>query len=76
MTAMIVAERGGCFLMPVFWRWISWEFGTFENDMTSFHNRDDVLTLLIHLGYLAYDKSRKVYIPNEEVKTIWRTHQY
>jgi hypothetical protein len=45
------------------------DVGTFENDMTSFHNRDDVLTLLIHLGYLAYDKSRKGYIPNEEVKT-------
>jgi hypothetical protein len=48
---------------------ISVNTDTFENDMTSFHNRDDVLTLLIHLGYLAYDKSRKAYIPNEEVKS-------
>ena len=28
---------------------------TFQNDMTSFRSRDDVLTALIHLGYLAYD---------------------
>jgi hypothetical protein len=41
----------------------------FENDMTNIKCRDDVLTILIHLGYLAYDKSRKAYIPNEEVKT-------
>jgi hypothetical protein len=28
---------------------------SFQNDMTSIQNRDDVLTLLVHLGYLAYD---------------------
>lgn len=43
--------------------------GTFQNDMTSINNRDDVLTLLIHLGYLAYDSDTKsVSIPNEEVR--------
>ena len=43
--------------------------GRFQNDMATFRSRDDVLTLLIHLGYLAYDKERKeVYIPNEEVR--------
>ena len=43
--------------------------GTFQNDMTTFHNRDDALTLLIHLGYLAYDMdSQEVFIPNEEVR--------
>ena len=32
-------------------------------------SKDDVLTLLIHLGYLAYDSTgREVYIPNEEVR--------
>ncbi len=42
---------------------------TFQNDMTSIKSRDDVLTLLVHLGYLAYDISTKsVYIPNEEVR--------
>ncbi|MCD7848109.1 MAG: AAA family ATPase, partial [Oscillospiraceae bacterium] len=41
---------------------------TFQNDMTSFSSKDDVLTLLIHLGYLAYDsKTQKATIPNLEV---------
>ena len=43
--------------------------GTFQNDMTTIRCRDDVLTLLVHLGYLAYDMEEKsVYIPNEEVR--------
>ena len=28
------------------------------NDMTTFATRDDVLTLLIHLGYLTYNSER------------------
>ena len=41
----------------------------FSNDLVTFRNRDDVLTLLIHLGYLAYDEeTRKVRIPNEEIR--------
>ncbi|MCD7715938.1 MAG: ATP-binding protein [Lachnospiraceae bacterium] len=44
------------------------KISTFQNDMTSFHSKDDVLTLLIHLGYLAYDSNtRKATIPNLEV---------
>lgn len=43
--------------------------GTFQNDMTSFESKDDVLTLLVHLGYLAYDSlNKEVFIPNEEVR--------
>lgn len=43
---------------------------TFSNDMTTFHSADDVLTLLIHLGYLGYDFSTKeVYIPNSEISS-------
>ena len=43
--------------------------GRFQNDMTTFKSKDDVLTLLIHLGYLAYDiDAKEVYIPNEEVR--------
>ena len=43
--------------------------GSFTNDMVTFHSKDDVFTLLIHLGYLAYDfKDKSVYIPNNEVK--------
>lgn len=46
---------------------------SFQNDITSLQNRDNVLTLLIHLGYLAYDqKQREVYIPNLEVADAFR----
>lgn len=41
--------------------------GAFQNDMVSFRSRDDVLTLLVHLGYLAYYEGH-VFIPNEEVR--------
>ena len=41
----------------------------FQNDMVSFIDKEDVLTLLIHLGYLAYDQKKKnAYIPNEEIR--------
>ena len=41
---------------------------TYQNDMTTFHGRDDVLSLLIHLGYLGYDdKKSEVFIPNREI---------
>lgn len=44
--------------------------GSFTNDMTTFRNENDVLTLLIHLGYLGYDEKNKlVFIPNSEVRT-------
>lgn len=43
--------------------------GTFQNDMTSIKSRDDVLTLLVHLGYLTYhSETESVSIPNEEVR--------
>ena len=42
--------------------------GTFSNDMTNFQGKDDVLTLLIHLGYLSYHwPDKTVNIPNKEV---------
>lgn len=42
--------------------------GTFQNDMTSFATADDVMTLLIHLGYLGYDfDTKEVFIPNKEI---------
>ena len=42
--------------------------GTFSNDMTTFATKDDVLTLLVHLGYLTYDNEKEtVEIPNREV---------
>ena len=44
---------------------------SFQNDFESFRSKDDVLTLLIHLGYLTYiedDDSGYAVIPNEEVR--------
>lgn len=42
---------------------------TFQNDMTSISSKDDVMTLLVHLGYLAYEADTKsVYIPNKEIR--------
>lgn len=42
----------------------------FTNDMTTFRTEDDVLTLLIHLGYLGYRYADKtVFIPNEEIRS-------
>lgn len=47
---------------------ISINVGTFSNDMTTFATKDDVLTLLVHLGYLTYDSvNETVRIPNKEV---------
>ncbi len=41
---------------------------TFQNDMVSFNSQDDVLTLLVHLGYLTFDsETSEVSIPNYEV---------
>lgn len=41
---------------------------TFTNDMVTFVTKDDVLTLLIHLGYLTYDfYTKEVSIPNYEI---------
>lgn len=41
----------------------------FQNDMTALESADDVLTLLVHLGYLTYDfYNQIVTIPNQEVQ--------
>lgn len=41
---------------------------SFQNDMRNFKTKDDVLTLLIHLGYLAYDsREKEAFIPNKEI---------
>ena len=43
--------------------------GSFMNDTVSFKNKDDVLTYLIHLGYLGFDQKRScAFIPNEEIR--------
>lgn len=45
----------------------------FQNDFETFESADDVLTLLIHLGYLTYHEAEStVQIPNEEVRIEFR----
>ena len=45
---------------------------SFVNDMSVVKSKDDVFTVLIHLGYLAYDETTmKCYIPNKEVAGEW-----
>ena len=40
----------------------------FQNDLSIVKSKDDVLTALIHLGYLSYDrKEGRCFIPNREV---------
>ncbi len=47
---------------------------TYQNDMTTFSGRDDVLSLLVHLGYLGYDnKNSEVFIPNQEILDEFKT---
>ena len=46
---------------------------SFENDFETFRSRDDVLTLLIHLGYLTWNEEEgTAHIPNEEVRIEFR----
>ena len=56
IIAMLAGER--CSVDPT----------SFQNDMSEIHGRDDVLTVLIHLGYLSFDWNKEeCYIPNREV---------
>lgn len=42
---------------------------TFRNDILRIQSKDDVLTYMIHLGYLGYDQTKKMaFIPNEEIR--------
>ena len=44
----------------------------YQNDLTSFKSKDDVLTALIHMGYLGYDtRTAEAFIPNEEVREVF-----
>ena len=50
------------------------DISSYQNDMTTFHGRDDVLSLLIHLGYLGYDsETKEVFIPNREILDEFKT---
>ena len=57
ITRMIAGEK------------ITVDVNDFENDLTKVDSKDTALTVLIHLGYLAYDiENRQCYIPNYEIK--------
>ncbi len=44
----------------------------YQNDMTTFRSKDDIFTLLIHLGYLGYDSEKKeMFIPNKEIRDVF-----
>ena len=47
---------------------------SFQNDLSEIYSKDDALTALIHLEYLAYDKNMlSAYIPNFEVAKAFQT---
>ena len=49
------------------------DISKYQNDMTTFYNKDDVLTLLVHLGYLSYDaETGEAFIPNREILDEFR----
>lgn len=48
---------------------VSVDVTTFQNDMISFSCRDDVITCLIHFGYLGYNQIyKKAFVPNEDIR--------
>ena len=58
-------------------------FSAYENDMSTFHGKDDVLALLVYLGYLGYEGDEtergvdsehgEVFIQNKEVREEFET---
>ncbi|MDY6324011.1 MAG: hypothetical protein SPL99_02960 [Catonella sp.] len=53
-------------------RSVSVRVKSFQNDMTSINSADDVLTLLIHLGYLVYNRADgTAKVPNREVMSVF-----
>lgn len=53
---------------------VSVDIAGYQNDMTTFYSKDDILTMFIHLGYLGYDRdTREVFIPNQEVLQVFRS---
>ena len=50
------------------------DINNFTNDMVTFKTYEDVLTLLIHLGYLGYNlETQEVFIPNKEISNEFVT---
>ena len=50
------------------------DVSTFQNDLTHYKTKDDVLTALIHMGYLGYDsETTEAFVPNEEVREVFES---
>ena len=50
------------------------DISTRQNDMITFRGKDDVLSFLIHFGYLGYDdENREAFIPNREALDEFRS---
>ena len=50
------------------------DVSSFLNSLDSIETRDDILTYLIHLGYLSYDAQNETCtIPNLEIQKRWKT---
>ncbi|MDR1764783.1 MAG: ATP-binding protein [Lachnospiraceae bacterium] len=50
------------------------ESDSFTNDMVTFAVKDDVLTLLVHLGYLGFlENTNEVFVPNKEIRDEFMT---
>ena len=48
------------------------DFGSFQNDLDDIKSKDDVNTILVHLGYLAFDQvNSEVFIPNQELLSVF-----
>ena len=46
----------------------------FQNDLVQFKTKDDVLTCLIHMGYLVYDAyTKEAFMPNKEVAEVFES---
>lgn len=61
LKSAIIEMLSGAFVPVNVW--------SFQNDTINFANKDDVLTYLIHLGYLGYDAQKQMaFIPNEEIR--------
>ena len=53
---------------------VSVDITGYQNDMTTFHTKDDILTMLIHMGYLGYNsETKEIFIPNREVLQVFKS---